>query len=94
MEISFNSEKREEVLRERGLDLADASKLLSGLCFEMQDDRFDYGEDRWISVGMLNGEVVVCVWADWGNDHVRVITMWRAEPADRRRYYEYLASLL
>jgi hypothetical protein len=94
MRISFDSNKREEVLRDDQLDLADAPELLSGVCFEMVDDRRDYGEERWVSIGMLKGKVVVCVWADWGDDHVRVITMWQAEPAERRRYYEYLAELL
>ena len=94
MEISYDSDKREEVLRDDQLDLADAPELLSGVCFEMLDDRFDYGEDRWVSIGMLKDEVVVCVWADWGDDHTRVITMWHARPAERRRYYEHLAKLV
>ena len=93
MDISFDSAKRDYVLRERGLDLADAGELLSGDCFEMVDDREDYGEERWVSIGMLKGEVIVCVWADWGDDHVRVITMWKANENEQRRYFEQLAGL-
>lgn len=94
MDLSFDSGKRDEVLKERGLDLAHAGKLLDGLCFEMPDDRFDYGEDRWVSIGMLEGEVVVCIWADWGDDHVRVITMWKANANEKRRYEEFTQKFL
>lgn len=62
VKIEFDPAKRERVLRERGLDLAEAGELLLGECFTDADDRFDYGEDRWVSYGMLRGEVVACVW--------------------------------
>lgn len=94
MEVSFDKAKREAVLKEHGVDLADAGKLLDGLCFEMPDDRFDYGEERWVSIGELDGEVVVCIWADWGDDQVRAITMWKAKPNEKRRYYEFLEQFL
>lgn len=94
MEISFDEEKRREVLKDHGLDLADAGKLLEGLCFEMVDDRFDYGEERWVSIGMLDGEVVVCIWADWGDDQVRAIMMWKAKPNEKRRYDDYVRQFL
>jgi uncharacterized DUF497 family protein len=93
MELSFDSGKRDEVLKERGLDLADAGKLLEGLCFEMPDDRFDYGEDRWVSIGMPGSETVVCIWADWG-DLVRVVTMWKANANEKRRYEEFTQQFL
>lgn len=89
IEISFDSAKRARVLKDRQLDLADAADLLAGDCFEMQDDRLDYGEERWVSIGMLRGEVVVCVWADWGDNHARVISMWKADANEQARYFRY-----
>jgi uncharacterized DUF497 family protein len=75
VEIEFGPVKRQEVLRERGLDLADAGELLLGNRLDELDDRFDYGEDRWRSLGLLKGEVVACVWVDLEVDRVRIITM-------------------
>jgi uncharacterized DUF497 family protein len=94
MRVSFDETKRQLVLKEHGVDLAGAGRLLDGLCFEMADDRFDYGEERWVSIGELDGEVVVCIWADWGDDHVRVITMWKAKANEKKRYYDYLEQFL
>jgi uncharacterized DUF497 family protein len=43
---------------------------------------------------MLDAELVVCIWADWGDDHVRVITMWKANANEKRRYEEYVRNWL
>ncbi|HEX8621119.1 MAG TPA: BrnT family toxin [Allosphingosinicella sp.] len=92
MEIEFDPEKREKVLRERGLDLADAAALLLGECATEVDDRFDYGEQRWISYGLLRGEVVACVWVDRGEGGVRIVTMRKASRYEQERYFRYVAG--
>ena len=92
MEIEFDPEKRERVLRIRGLDLAEAAELLSSECFTEADDRFDYGEQRWVSYGVLGGEVVACVWVDQGEDRVRIVTMRKANRNEQERYFRYVAG--
>jgi uncharacterized DUF497 family protein len=51
VEIEFDPAKREQVLRLRALDLAEAAELLLGHRLDELDERFDYGEDRWRSLG-------------------------------------------
>ena len=51
MRITFDAPKREITLRERGLDFADAERVFAGAVVEREDDRFDYGEVRLVSVG-------------------------------------------
>ena len=92
VEIEFDPEKREKVLRERGLDLAEALELLSGECFTEVDDRFDYGELRWVSYGLLRGEVVACIWVDQEEDRIRIVTMRKASRNEQERYYRYVAG--
>jgi hypothetical protein len=75
VEIEFDPKKREIALRERGLDLADAGELLLGIRLDELDDRFEYGEDRWRSLGLLKGEVLACVWVDLRPGRIRIITM-------------------
>jgi uncharacterized DUF497 family protein len=31
------------------------------------NDRFDYGEDRWFGIGLLDSEVAVVVWTERQN---------------------------
>ncbi|HLL31027.1 MAG TPA: BrnT family toxin [Allosphingosinicella sp.] len=89
MEIEFDPAKREILLRERGLDLADAGELLIGPRLDELDDRFDYGEDGWRSLGLLKGEVVACVWVDPGASRVRVITMWKARRNEQEKFLRF-----
>ncbi len=62
MKIAFDKAKRERTLRQRGLDFADAPEVFKGLHTVLADDRFDYGETRYISAGHLRGRMVVIVW--------------------------------
>ena len=46
-------------MAERGLDFADAGQVFAGLTATLPDLRKDYGEARFITAGLLNGQVVV-----------------------------------
>ncbi len=89
MKIEFDPAKRERVLRARGLDLADAGELLLGSRLDELDDRFDYDEDRWRSLGLLKGEVVACVWVDLEAGSVRIITMWKARRDEQKKFFRF-----
>jgi len=89
MVIEFDSAKREKTLLERGLDFADSGKVFDGLHFVALDDRYDYGEDRFITVGTLDGRVVVIVWTQ-REDARRIISMRYANDREISRYKKYL----
>jgi uncharacterized DUF497 family protein len=42
-------------------------------------------EERWLSVGELNGRLIAVVWT-WRNETIRIITMRRARDAEQERY--------
>lgn len=44
-----------------GLDFADARQVFEGLTLTYEDDRFDYGEQRLVTLGLLAGEPVSIV---------------------------------
>jgi uncharacterized DUF497 family protein len=55
--------------------------MLTGL-----DEREDYGEDRWIAIGLLKGIVVVIVFTERGENTIRVISLRKALKDERNRY--------
>lgn len=59
MQIEFDPDKREKTLTERGLDFARAYEVFSGVNVTAEDARFDYGEPRFITVGVLDSQMVV-----------------------------------
>ena len=54
MRISYDEAKRQRTLDERGLDFAHADHVFKGKALQVVDDRFDYGEVRYQTMGMLN----------------------------------------
>lgn len=62
MKISYDEKKCQWTLVERGLDFEDAIKVFAGDYLEFADDRRDYGEDRYIVFGELDGRAVAIVW--------------------------------
>lgn len=51
MLIEFDSTKRQKTLEERGIDFCDAPKVFKGIHFTAPDDRMDYSEPRFFTVG-------------------------------------------
>ena len=90
MAIVYDEAKRRKTLRERGLDFADAEKIFArGTYIENIDDRFDYGEDRYVTIGLLDQAPVVLVWTPRGIDK-RIISMRKANAAEAKRFFKVL----
>lgn len=58
------------------------------------DERRDYGEDRWIGIGVLNTRVVVLVFTERAEETIRVISMMKATTYERIRYEQLLRDQL
>ena len=59
MRVTYDPEKRERTLQERGLDFDDAKVVFSGVTLEVEGTREDYCEARIICYGYLAGRLVV-----------------------------------
>jgi uncharacterized DUF497 family protein len=57
MLIEFDTAKRQKTLDERGLDFCDAPQVFQGTHFTASDDRMNYGEPRFFSIGSLHDRV-------------------------------------
>jgi len=85
MEISFDEAKRQRTLDERGLDFSDAPAILAGLQYTFVDDRLDYAEERFVTIGLLNLRLVALVWTPTENG-VRVISLRKCNDREQRAY--------
>ena len=54
---------------------------------ERVDDREDYGEDRFILLGMVEGHLLAVTFTYRG-ERTRIISARAAEPFEHRRYHE------
>jgi uncharacterized protein len=84
--VTFDPAKRAATLAHRGLDFADAPAVFAGVVVEDVDDRFDYGEIRIVTVGLLRGSVVVVVWTE-REAGAHIISMRRATKGEQDEYF-------
>ena len=89
MRISYDPEKRRITLGQRGLDFDDAPRLFAGVHYTNADNRHDYGENRWISVGQIETMTIVVVWTE-RDDNRRIISMRKADRDEREEYDRHL----
>lgn len=57
------------------------------LALEWLDEREDYGEDRFVIIGMVDGRLLYVAYTMRG-DVYRIISARGAEPNERRQYHE------
>lgn len=85
MEITYDAGKRALILEARGLDFDHAAQVFAGITLDIEDDRKDYGEVRWQTFGLLRGRLVAVIWTPRGSGR-HIITMWKANDRERKRY--------
>ena len=54
---------------------------------EFSDDREDYGEERFVVIGMAGGRMLVVVYT-LRDERIRLISARGAEPHEQRHYHE------
>ena len=53
MRFTWSERKRSINLKEHGLDFVDAPRVFEGLTYTYEDDRFAYGEQRFVTLGLV-----------------------------------------
>lgn len=94
MKFEWDRQKNEANIAKHKLDFADASRIFRLPLRVSLDERQDYGENRWIGIGMLDGRVVVIVFTEPDEQTIRVISLRKALPYERKRYEQYLENEL
>lgn len=87
MKVIWDEAKRSANLRKHGLDFADAEQVLAGITCTIEDRRFEYGERRFITFGMLRDTVVVMAHTETPATF-RVISMRKATRNEEALYFQ------
>jgi uncharacterized protein len=91
--FTWSEAKRQQILAERGFDLLRAARIFRGPVMIKEDDRHDYGETRYIALGVSEGEYFTVVFTprqdpETGEDVLHLVTAWLMGRRARRRYQE------
>ncbi len=88
VKIEWDEHKRQSNLLKHGFDFVDAQHVFAGEVMTLEDKRQNYGETRYITLGILRG-VVVIVHTETANS-IRMISMRKATKNETRLYYDYI----
>lgn len=89
MAFEWDEEKRSRNLEKHGVDFLDAAKIFTNPTLERRGDREDYGEERWIALGVHESRTFVVVYT-WRSETRRIISAWRAGRDDQKAYDEII----
>lgn len=85
LKLTWDETKRQASLTDRGLDFADAGKVIDRRVVEWQDVRRDYGEVRMVCYGYLHGRLVVVGYVQRGESH-HIFSMRKANEREQARF--------
>lgn len=91
MEFEWDENKRNEILEKRGVDILYAALIFENYVLTLRDDRQDYGEERLISLGLVDGDPYIVVHTE-RNGVTRLITAWKGGQNDFGKYQASIAS--
>lgn len=87
MNFEWDARKRRANLRKHGIDFVGSEAIFDGVTKTMVDDRRDYGEERFVTFGLLEGRVVAVVHTETA-DTIRVISIRKATKHEQALFFE------
>ena len=88
MEFEWHDAKADANLKLHGVDFELAKKVFQDpFAIERLDDREDYGEDRFVIVGMVEGQVLLFVTYAERDERIRLISARRATQREQDDYF-------
>jgi len=87
----WHEAKRRLNLRDHGIDFGDVEAVFEGETVTILDDRFDYGEQRFITFGLLAGRVVAIAHTET-NEVIRIISARKATKREENSYFKEIAD--
>lgn len=71
------------------MDFARAGEVFAGRTITVLDDRFDYGEARFITAGHLDDRMVIIVWTEREEAH-HIISMRHCHAKEEKYWREQM----
>lgn len=88
MNIEFDPAKDDMNRAKHGVSLQAAEGFDWDTAFEREDDRFDYGETRFVAIGLIDARLYAMIFTEGSHDDtVRIISLRPAEKHEIRYYH-------
>jgi hypothetical protein len=91
MNFKWDDTKRKANIKKHGIDFIDAPMIFAGYTLTIEDDRYDYGEERFVTFGILDGRVVAVVHTET-EDLIRIISIRKATKYEEEVYFSQISD--
>jgi uncharacterized DUF497 family protein len=91
IEFQWDEAKRVSNLHDHGIDFVEIEQVFKGETVTILDDRFDYGEARFVTFGMLDGRIVAIAHTET-IEVIRIISVRKATRNEESRYFNEIAD--
>jgi uncharacterized protein len=89
MKFEWDETKRKSNVKKHGIDFVDAPMIFAGYTLTIADNRYDYGEERFVTFGTLDGRVVVVVHTET-EELIRIISIRKATRYEEKGYFSQI----
>ena len=86
-DFEWDEDKRVENIRKHGIDFVDVPSVFDGDTVILEDARYNYGERRFVSFGLLAGRIIAIVHTE-DNGLIRIISARTASKYEQQIYRE------
>jgi|ETNmetMinimDraft_3_1059899.scaffolds.fasta_scaffold51307_2 uncharacterized protein len=90
--FEWDEAKNQANIGKHGLSFSTASRIFQGPVLSVIDDRHDYGEVRQVSIGRIDGVLIIVVVHTDRAGLTRIISARPAKRRERDRYEEALRN--
>jgi uncharacterized DUF497 family protein len=86
MDFEWDEAKNRSNIRKHGFHFAEAERMFQGFLLVRPDAQEDYGEERWIGIGMIQDRCAFVAFAPRSGNTIRIISLRKANHEERKEY--------
>jgi len=91
MQFEWDESKRLANLKKHGIDFADVPSMFENDIVTVIDDRYDYGETRYQTLGLLKSRVIMVVHTE-SETVIRIISARKANKREEKTYFSQFTN--
>lgn len=87
MKFRWDEHKNQSNIRKHKIDFSDATEVFDNPMLIWADTRYDYGEERWCGIGMIQGRIIKIIYTESEDSEVvRIISVRKADKHEKEKY--------
>src|SRR5690606_4050726 len=92
MRFEWDEVKNARNIQKHGIDFGDAAEVFEHPHLIAVDERFDYGEERWIQIRLMRQLFGVVVYVERDENTIRIISSRNATRREKRKYEQTIQN--